>query len=889
MKSSLNSLEALFVLAVTIGVGLQTEAINVPPHTAEYSFKPVAMPKGPGPVELELAVLAKYSDDIFLKDDGKYTELEIRITEVFNLEFLGDTVWTVKVDSGVWYKTILKVTIPPNDTSGMRISIKCGRGPNDDACYFVTKSDTVEVYKGHPGSYRQSESQVEENHIKRDTLTQEQLNKKYTIWLNLQKRSELKIAKEILGELADSCKVKEMKGVYLMKITLDQILRLEDEGIDLEPANEEEFYPPKDTTSPSPQKTDSIQPRGLNQISGLQKSKQLVNGISLDHVDGATPGGGLSIGPTIRFQLRLNNNSGSIITGMTNAFILYSPDGAQWQPPDNQAGNGSSIWNPSINWNLYFGTPSVFFRNVNGSGVDSIEFGAFRILEAGLPNGFNQIAWIIETHVDFSSNVGKTLCIDTVSRPEVAWLWALPNNTSFIPAWDGPHCFTITEGEISFSGYLYYLDPVPPTTDQKPMRFTTIEMWDYDVFPNPDDSLDYDYSLSNGFFSLGPSPQDDVSGGQDIYFKIYAENQAAYVTESFNNSVYRVQTPTQNDVPSGQYNTTIVADTAQSKFFGVADIVFEAYQAWVGFGPYAPAAVQVVLAAGVGTNFNFNQRTIYIDKSNNAPLAFPDTWDRYAIYHEYGHVIETDLDFFDVLGGQHSLTDFESIELASTEGFAHWIARVFSNNPILKNYYNNFNDYYWVNIENGEYGYNNGTLDSRNHYGKNYEIAVAGMLWDVYDNVNDNYSRFWDLVWPYWPDTDNVRDTLSLGSDEILQVCLKNTFSGHKPDNIDDFWESWFLPVSYSHANAMLDIWYEHGDNSLICIGIRGDVNADGMYDVSILDLVYMVDRFFRAGPRSPRPLEADVNASGGNPNVVDLTILVDRMFRGGPPPINCP
>ena len=350
MKSSINSLVALFILIVTFGVSPLSEAINVPPHSAEYSIKPVGVPKGPGLVELELAVLPKYSDEIFLKDDGKYTELEIRITEFLNLHYSGDTVWTVKVDSGVWYRKILNVIIPPNDTSGLRFSIKCGRVPNPGACYFVTKSDTVDVYKGHPRTYA-SDPQVQSNDPIIDTMTEAQLQTKYEVVVELKDSPKLKFVEKLVGDLADSNLFDANRKHYKLWITLQDLIKIGKNGIEFDfvtpPPWDRRLQPSRDSTFPGLKKTDSTQPRGAFPNSDSKLSTELVGGISLDHVDGATPGGtGISIGPTIRFHLRLNNNSGNILDGLTNAFKLYSPDGALWQPPDNSNTASSASYTP---------------------------------------------------------------------------------------------------------------------------------------------------------------------------------------------------------------------------------------------------------------------------------------------------------------------------------------------------------------------------------------------------------------------------------------------------------------------------------------------------------------------------------------------------------------
>ncbi|MGH8015232.1 MAG: S8 family serine peptidase, partial [Candidatus Zixiibacteriota bacterium] len=75
--------------------------------------------------------------------------------------------------------------------------------------------------------------------------------------------------------------------------------------------------------------------------------------------------------------------------------------------------------------------------------------------------------------------------------------------------------------------------------------------------------------------------------------------------------------------------------------------------------------------------------------------------------------------------------------------------------------------------------------------------------------------------------------------------------------------------------------------NACCCVGIRGDLNGDGI-DANIQDLTFAVDKIFRGGPPAGCPIESDVNSDGTILNIIDLTFLVDRVFRGGPLPGLC-
>jgi hypothetical protein len=72
------------------------------------------------------------------------------------------------------------------------------------------------------------------------------------------------------------------------------------------------------------------------------------------------------------------------------------------------------------------------------------------------------------------------------------------------------------------------------------------------------------------------------------------------------------------------------------------------------------------------------------------------------------------------------------------------------------------------------------------------------------------------------------------------------------------------------------------------CIGERGNVDADHMQLVNIVDLTYLVGYLFDSGPPPLCMDEADLQADGGV-NIVDLTYLAAYLFGSGSPPGVCP
>ena len=97
-----------------------------------------------------------------------------------------------------------------------------------------------------------------------------------------------------------------------------------------------------------------------------------------------------------------------------------------------------------------------------------------------------------------------------------------------------------------------------------------------------------------------------------------------------------------------------------------------------------------------------------------------------------------------------------------------------------------------------------------------------------------------------------------------------------------------FEPMYFSR---LLDYTPETSSSSIditsCCMGIRGNVDGDPANEITISDLVYMVDYMFTGGPESSCPRAADVDGSV-TLDVSDLVYLVDYMFTGGYPPLTC-
>lgn len=153
---------------------------------------------------------------------------------------------------------------------------------------------------------------------------------------------------------------------------------------------------------------------------------------------GASPGDSVFTGAEIRFDIRVTNNTGGNIDGMSNGFMVYSPDGATWAPLVTTLDTGFIL--------AFDMGQGINEFGVDGIGADTVGIWGVKLYGTGLPNGFNGIVATMSTSLD-ASQAGKTLCIDSVFfPPSGSWLWALDGSFGHIPTWGGQYCYMIVEG-----------------------------------------------------------------------------------------------------------------------------------------------------------------------------------------------------------------------------------------------------------------------------------------------------------------------------------------------------------------------------------------------------------------------------------------------------------
>ena len=199
----------------------------------------------------------------------------------------------------------------------------------NDHRWFVTTGDKLEMYAEHPVNapkYRPSGSD-----LLRAQFAPTQLQKEIDFRLDLRQAfgNQREFAEKSLGPLQST----DTPDVYLIRTTIENwcILR-GDWGMRLRAVDEDAFDSefltvPEESPPDSSEASDSLKPQG-----SLYNDPNLrgTGAITLERVTGLTGTNTLPINQTITYYLRLNNNTGYDAEGITNAFRVYSPDGATW-------------------------------------------------------------------------------------------------------------------------------------------------------------------------------------------------------------------------------------------------------------------------------------------------------------------------------------------------------------------------------------------------------------------------------------------------------------------------------------------------------------------------------------------------------------------------------
>ncbi len=406
--------------------------------------------------------------------------------------------------------------------------------------------------------------------------------------------------------------------------------------------------------------------------------------------------------------------------------------------------------------------------------TDSTSYGDVRVFEdypITLPEGFHDIKIV----VDYYDQVEEIY--EDNNTYEYRFEWVIP--------------------EITVRGHAQYRD-IGQGGIIKDARNIYVELWDKNLTHNHT-LLGSSWAHEDGSFEFYNVVNKDLleGGFLDIYVRLYSINAAAIAyaglypgidTISFTSMVYP-------DVPPPEYDfyEIIVSSDSSGGFYAI-DKILDGYHTWLQHAPAPTQPVSVIFQQTARTRYSMNGDCIKINNSDNPDLMAPDDFDGDIILHEYGHRFAFVNGFMDsITAPEHTWCGYTTQEDAGAEAFAEYWAAYVTDDPILHNTWDNFGKYYIANTENGEYG-ENGNVDYCNSNGVRCIGSVAGILWDIYDNVDDDY------------DGDGKGDVFDGGPDAMLNVLTE-----YDPLHINTFWDYW-INNGYNHNHEMWAIWYEHGD-----------------------------------------------------------------------------
>jgi len=127
------------------------------------------------------------------------------------------------------------------------------------------------------------------------------------------------------------------------------------------------------------------------------------------------------------------------MAGITNGFRIYSPDGATWTSTttDTLGTLGGAQFDGGMLSTI--GTVAV-----DGSGADTVGWGAFKFFGSGLPIGWDNTAYSITIGPIPLDDTNKVICIDSSWYPPSGlWKWAGQPAADWYPDWEGPYCYAV--------------------------------------------------------------------------------------------------------------------------------------------------------------------------------------------------------------------------------------------------------------------------------------------------------------------------------------------------------------------------------------------------------------------------------------------------------------
>jgi hypothetical protein len=303
--------------------------------------------------------------------------------------------------------------------------------------------------------------------------------------------------------------------------------------------------------------------------------------------------------------------------------------------------------------------------------------------------------------------------------------------------------------------------PLYAAATQVPVRYAHIEMREEDTLF--DDSYGDITTGADGRYSFSFCDDDGVFDDElEIYVRLHAEikkdghDVASIEDDGIIDDVYEFNSGI-IESEGGTYVVDFSLDNFQSAVMNIGDAVYEAWQMWNDSGGAkgddaifdGEAEVHYEPGDGVSNSFYNGYFLTGSNLLNNNDISIaddpsdPDPWDDSVIMHEWGHQADDFYGCDDNGGGPHNVDTLVSDqELSWGEGYPdYWQSAV-------RDHFKHGDPSWYLDVDgSGVNGiavnletYDNSRVNQFNRpdlLSDFNELAIAAMLWDLYDNNND--------------------------------------------------------------------------------------------------------------------------------------------------------
>ncbi|MEO0190789.1 MAG: carboxypeptidase-like regulatory domain-containing protein, partial [candidate division WOR-3 bacterium] len=355
----------------------------------------------------------------------------------------------------------------------------------------------------------------------------------------------------------------------------------------------------------------------------------------------------------------------------------------------------------------------------------------------------------------------------------------------------------------------------------KPVRGARVFLYDYDGGTNYQYLGFLTYTDNNGQFTFNNVPNLEEDGThQDLVFRIETYN-SVFGTIHYNpaqgDTTYKYQTMVINNIPNGNQNVgtfDVAPDNIQGAAFHIFDVIKNGYD-WAQSKNWENLTGVICYwwpennASAYGFDGVFNHIKIagtglFIPPPPNPPYRPYDEFDDGIISHEYGHFLSKIANMDNSPAGPHVWWQQcqNDGRLAWGEGLAHFLSCVINGtcNILDRDYLENWQSR-WTNYnhENCVATFSWQPSQNANELGELCEASVAGTIWDIHDNHDDDQNN------------DGHGDFLSVGFNPVY-LTLKTTTPGtnHRPWTVIDFYNSW-MARGGDFEEQIRNIYFEHG------------------------------------------------------------------------------